>query len=153
MAVEWWGPGINEAELQLAFEIARVGMRPHYVYFVAAQDDSYDTLVKIGTSTSVSVRMQQIARDIQNGPDWLKTTPDAELCLLGYVVGDQELERQLHKAFKAHRAGGEWFWYKPLECAIDDLLCENCVCEPCIVVDRLSGFAPNVPWMRRADAS
>lgn len=71
-----------------------------WVYFIQQSD-----AVKIGWSRNVDARMRA-----------LQTAASAPLRLLGTLAGTREVERSLHKRFRALRTHGEWFR------ATDDLI-------------------------------
>jgi hypothetical protein len=139
-----WGPGIDAHALDRAFAIAHRGMRPHFVYFMLAEASPFDPLVKIGTTTDVHSRKTQVGRELHKAPDWLGDAAGCDfLTVIGYVVGDRELEQQLHRAFASHRAGSEWFWYRDIEGPIDMVLGAYCVCDPCLKADELGMRSSN----------
>ena len=68
-----------------------------YIYFIATKDK-----IKIGyTKNSVEKRLKQ-----------LQTGNDENLVLLGYLRGESEEEKILHKQFSKYRIrhNGEWFF-------------------------------------------
>ena len=141
---EGWGDGIDCDALERALTIARRGMRPHFVYFMLAESSPFDPLVKIGTTTDVYLRKTQVGRELQKAPDWLGQSADCDfLTVIGYAIGDRELEQQLHKAFAHHRAGSEWFWYRDIEGPIDMFLSDYCICDPCLKADKLGVRSSN----------
>ena len=134
-----YGEGVHPGELAAAFRLLEDGMRPHFVYFIEAHSTltEYPPMVKIGTSAMPDKRLDQICKQLDRAPDWLGQTHELHyIQLMGLVVGDAELEQQLHRAFRSHRVAGEWFWLEPLEMAIGHFLSDYCVCEPCLVADR-----------------
>jgi hypothetical protein len=133
-----WGVGINDRAYDQAVTIANRGLRPHYVYFMLAETEPLEPLIKIGTTTDVKARLTQVSRQLHKAPDWLADGGAETLSVIGYVIGDRELEQELHRAFADHRAGLEWFWFAPIEAAIDALLSDFCVCKPCLVADSLN---------------
>jgi hypothetical protein len=112
-----------------------------YVYFILAEAEDFEPLVKIGLSLDIYRRMNEIKLDVDRGNydvDWLVTGAET-LRLLGIVEGTQPLETAFHKAFKRKAAGREWFWYDDeLSQLIDELLCDYCVCEPCLIADNIT---------------
>ena len=151
---------IDVAYLAMAHAAIERGMRQHYVYFCLATypvdedgiGSDLEPLIKIGTTTNVEQRMKGIARGDTKGADWLELGI-GNLSLLGYIEGDREVERHLHKSFAKHRAGGEWFWYEPIAKHIDDLLDALCACEMCTFIDCLHSQPLEVqrPFMDRID--
>jgi len=139
-----YGDGIHRGELAAAFNLLERGMRPHFVYFVEAHSTlaEYPPMVKIGTSAMPDKRVDQICKQLHTAPDWLGATYELkDIRLMGLILGDEELEQQLHRAFRAHRIAGEWFWLEPLEIAIDHILSDYCVCQPCLVSDEVAGLS------------
>lgn len=64
------------------------------IYFLERGD-----LIKIGFSADVRTRVLQ-----------LKTSaPPGEITFLGFMPGDREMEKHLHKKFAGQREYGEWF--------------------------------------------
>jgi hypothetical protein len=112
-----------------------------YVYFILAESEGLEPLVKIGLSLDIYRRMNEIKLEVDRGNydvDWLVTGAET-LRILGIVEGTQPLETALHKAFKRKAAGREWFWYDDeLSQLIDELLCDYCVCEPCLIADNIT---------------
>jgi hypothetical protein len=133
-----WGVGINDGAYDQAVTIVNRGLRPHFVYFMLAEAEPFQPLVKIGTTTDVNARMTQVGRQLRKGPDWLQDFPADAFTLMGFVIGDRELEQQLHRAFADHTAGREWFVFPPIEAAIDMFLSDHCVCPLCLTADRLN---------------
>jgi hypothetical protein len=66
-----------------------------YVYFIRALGGLG---VKIGVTTNVTKRLKA-----------LRIASPNRLELLGYILGDVEMERVLHIRFDEHRLRGEWF--------------------------------------------
>ena len=135
-----YGDGVHAGELAAAFNLLERGMRPHFVYFVEAHSTltEYPSMVKIGTSAMPDKRLDQICKQLHRAPDWLGATDELHLIrLMGLIIGDEELEQQLHRAFRSHRIAGEWFWLEPLEMAIDHILSDYCVCQMCLVADQI----------------
>ena len=112
-----------------------------YVYFILANTEGFDPLVKIGLSLDPERRFIEICNDLEAGKydiDWLQTGTES-LSILGLLEGTQPLETALHKAFKKYKAGREWFWYNDeLEEIIDELLSDYCACDLCSLADKLS---------------
>lgn len=74
----------------------RTAGRPtEFVYLIGGPDSS---LVKIGRSTNVTKRLANI-----------RTMSPAPLQILWQHVGGDELEKALHRWFRAERKHGEWF--------------------------------------------
>lgn len=117
-----------------AIQVLQRGVRPHYVYFCLAQPSSsaIASAVKVGTTHDPHARLSAIRAGTTKAPPWV-TDPNAvsSLDYVGFVIGDAELERHLHKAFAEHRLVGEWFAYAPVATAIDELLRDACVCRGC----------------------
>ena len=111
-----------------------------YVYFILADTEGFDPLVKIGLSIDPDRRLIEICNDIESGKyaiEWLETGTES-LSILGLLEGTQPLETALHKDFQKYKAGREWFWYNDeLEEIIDDLLSDYCLCNLCGIADRL----------------
>jgi hypothetical protein len=105
------------------------GVRPHYVYFLRAHTLKQDA-VKIGTTTDPSSRMAALKCDNTKHPTWVREA-GARLTLYGWVNGDQELEKALHRAFADYRITGEWFDMTLTRASIDDLLTSWCLCPGC----------------------
>lgn len=71
------------------------------IYFLRAEQDSYCIeagWIKIGTTTQLSVRLGQIADELDHTPT-----------VLAVLDGAYAEERALHKKFKFSRGYGEWF--------------------------------------------
>lgn len=66
-----------------------------YVYFISSDDK-----IKIGYTKNIKRRLKQ-----------LQTSNSSQLILLGYIEGDKNVEKQLHKRFAQYRIreNGEWF--------------------------------------------
>ena len=66
-----------------------------YVYFISSDDK-----IKIGYTKNIKRRLKQ-----------LQTSNSSQLLLLGYIEGDKDVEKQLHKRFAQYRIrkNGEWF--------------------------------------------
>jgi hypothetical protein len=142
VAYENWGDGVASSNIGHAVRLLEEGMRPHFVYFLEVRNDFLElpAMVKIGTSATPQDRITQLSRHLDKGPEWLNTSDgDCDYRCMGLLVGDEELEGQLHKAFASHRIAGEWFWLEPIEMAIDFLLSEYCVCQTCLTLDGWSG--------------
>jgi anti-sigma28 factor (negative regulator of flagellin synthesis) len=109
-----------------------------YVYFIEARDDLHEPMVKIGVSTNLEKRVNQLTQEIEAGKyqiDWLQYG-GASLRLLGYVDGAFDLEKSLHSCFKDWSLGREWFILDlVLDMAIDDILDNYCVCKLCLAMD------------------
>lgn len=119
-----------------AIDIIRRGTRTHYTYFIKAIPKAtiFDAVpcVKIGTTTDIDHRLSSIRTRAFNCPTWLEDTSNAErIDVIGYAIGDAELEKELHRAFAEHRISGEWFALAPIAPAIDFLLRDHCVCRGC----------------------
>jgi hypothetical protein len=120
------------------------------VYFILAFDElGNDNMVKIGVSVDPVKRFEDLSLELwkeSNGyPDWLDMGY-ADLRLLGYVQGHQQLETALHKAFKDKSRGREWFSYdQELEGYVDGILEDYCVCHNCILADIYSGSGVPMP--------
>ena len=120
------------------------------VYFILAFDElGNDNMVKIGVSVDPIKRFEDLSLELwkeSNGyPDWLDLGY-ADLRLLGYVQGHQQLETALHKAFKDKSRGREWFSYdQELEGYVDGILQDYCVCHNCILADIYSGSGVPMP--------
>lgn len=125
---------MNVHHYRKALQVLARGVRPHYVYFCLAKSTEPATgaAVKIGTTYDPDARLVGIRAGTTKAPQWLcEPTRVASVDYLGFVVGDQELEQHLHKAFAAYRITGEWFSYAPISQAIDELLRDACVCRGC----------------------
>lgn len=72
------------------------------VYFVKADRDVPDSLIKIGFSTNLPLRLETFKT----------TTPRHDL--LGCTPGGIQTERALHKFFAPYRQAGEWFTPSPI---------------------------------------
>ena len=109
-----------------------------YVYFIEATDDLHEPLVKIGVSTNVGQRVNQVSTEIEAGKyqiNWLEYG-GANLRLLGYVPGAYDLEKSLHACFKDWSLGREWFHLdNVIDHAIDMILSDYCVCQLCLLAD------------------
>lgn len=126
----------GQVRLGKAIDIIRRGTRTHYVYFIMAQPhdsiDGAEDCVKIGTTTDPDYRLMSIRTRAFKCPEWLSDTSRAKrIDYIGYVVGDQELEKELHRAFSDYRISGEWFALAPLVEHIRFLLRDYCVCRGC----------------------
>lgn len=127
---------MRSATYARAIEVANRGVRTHYVYFLLAKREpsacgqQRPSAVKIGTSHDPDRRLAELRNDPGTGPDWLASECKS-LTYLGFIVGDSELERLLHRSFTDERIAGEWFNYGPLAHHIDDLLRKHCVCRGC----------------------
>jgi len=120
------------------------------VYFILASDElGNDNMVKIGVSVDPVKRFEDLSLELwkeSNGyPDWLDFGY-ADLRLLGYVQGHQQLETAFHKAFKDKSRGREWFSYdQELEGYVNGILEDYCVCRNCILADIYSGSGVPMP--------
>ena len=129
---------MRQATYDRAVRVVKKGVRTHYVYFLLAKREhgllgqQRTSALKIGTSHDPNRRLSELRRDPGVGPDWL-TSECKSLSYLGFMVGDSELERLLHRSFADERISGEWFNYEPLAHHIDDLLRDHCVCHGCQV--------------------
>ena len=99
-------------ELNLAKILAEVGTRTHYVYFLLAELDDGQTIVKIGTSAVIERRILLIKNRVSY----------KIIELLGQIEGDQELESTLHLAFHKFKHAKEWFYFEPIEFHIAEFL-------------------------------
>ena len=106
------------------------GVRPHYVYFLRATAAEGDA-VKIGTTTDPRGRMAALKTDNTKRPDWVRPA-ETRLVLHGWVNGDQELERALHRAFADYQIVGEWFDFRDICIAVNCLLNDWCLCAGCV---------------------
>lgn len=66
-----------------------------YVYFVLVDSTRN---IKIGYSTNIRRRIHTLQTSI---PEKIK--------LLGYITGDMNKEKELHKMFRVHKIKGEWY--------------------------------------------
>jgi hypothetical protein len=134
-----WGSGVDPRDVAAAVKIIQAGIRPRFVYFVAArsyEEETLPSLVKIGTTTNPDRRLKEISAS--RGPDWLSDSDNLDsLGYMGFLLGDEQLERRLHQAFAAHRVAGEWFWLDPIDDSVDFLLNNFCVCARCLATDNL----------------
>ena len=132
--------GLEVGWLNTAYDYLRNPIKS-YVYFILAEAEGFDPLVKIGLTVDLPRRFKEILSDVDTGKyelDWLAGGADS-LRVLGILEGNQPLETALHKAFKRKAAGREWFWFDDdLAPVIDDLLCDHCVCEPCLIADNIT---------------
>ena len=132
--------GLEIGWLNTAYHYVRKPVKS-YVYFILAEAEGFDPLVKIGLTVDLPRRFKEISSDIDTGKyeiDWLAGGADT-LRVLGILEGNQPLETALHKAFKRKAAGREWFWFDDdLDLVIDDLLCDYCVCESCLIADNIT---------------
>lgn len=139
-----WGPGVDDRDIAASVRIIKAGLRPRFVYFVEArswEEETMPALVKIGTTANPDRRLKDIEATRSRGPEWLSDKDDlATLRYMGLLPGDEQLERQLHRTFSAHRVSGEWFWLDPIEEPIDILLANYCVCDLCRVMDDLPSY-------------
>lgn len=120
--------------LRKARQVMARGVRPHYVYFMVAEphDARHPVVVKIGTAVDVDERLTQVRAGSAKSPAWLEDRSAARrIDLAGWVVGDRELERHLHRAFAPYCEGGEWFALTPIRDDINNLLAADCVCRGC----------------------
>ena len=115
------------------------GVRPHYVYFLRATTLDNDA-VKIGTTTDPHSRMAALKCDNTKHPAWVREA-GTRLTLHGWVNGDQELEKALHKAFADYRIVGEWFHFGEICIAVNCLLNDWCLCPGC-TTERTFDLAP-----------
>lgn len=114
--------------------------QPVVVYFITASWEGFDPLVKIGVSNNVERRLSEITKEIEKGtyPDWLELGL-CELSLWCVIQGNQELEKNLHKAFADWSAGREWFWLDDeLEAELEWLIDEYGSCLSCQSIDLAS---------------
>lgn len=101
--VEWRAYDERDYETVRAIELKALRSHTHGareemlsgIYF--AQCSGTDR-VKIGYSGDITRRLQS-----------LSTSAPFPVVLLGYIAGEQSLERELHAAFAKHRKNGEWF--------------------------------------------
>jgi hypothetical protein len=100
------------AELHYCKILLALGTRTHYVYFLLAELDDGQQVVKIGTTTNIARRLLLIKQRV----------PYKIKAILGQVEGDQELESHLHLSFCKFKYSKEWFYYEPIRHHIDDLL-------------------------------
>ena len=120
------------------------------VYFILAFDElGNDNMVKIGVSVDPVKRFEDLSLELwkeSNGyPDWLDMGY-ADLRLVGYVQGHQQLETALHKAFKDKSRGREWFTYdEELEGYVDRILHDYCVSQNFNISDIYSGSGVPMP--------
>jgi hypothetical protein len=132
--------GLEVGWLNTAYEYINNPVKS-FIYFILAESEGFDSLVKIGLTVDLPRRFKEISSDIETGKydiDWLAGGTDT-LRVLGILEGNQPLETALHKAFKSKAAGREWFWFDDdLSPVIDNLLCDHCVCEPCLIADNIT---------------
>jgi hypothetical protein len=110
---------------------------PVVVYFVTAYCEGFDPLVKIGVTNDIDRRMGEISKEIEKGtyPDWLELGY-CELYLWCVIEGNQQLEKNLHKAYADWSAGREWFWLDDeLEAELDALIDKYGNCLTCQALD------------------
>ena len=113
-----------------ALDVLARGTREHFVYFALAKGAR--SFVKIGTTYDPDKRLSTLRSGGVKEPEQISRDRSAyELSLLGWVQGDGELERLLHRAFADFRAGGEWFIYEPIAHHIDSMLATYCKCRSC----------------------
>jgi hypothetical protein len=121
---------MNEYHLRKAFQILQRGVREHFVYFALAS--GAERLVKIGTSYDPDKRISNLRNGGTREPESISQDRSSfQLSLIGYVQGDGELERHLHRAFANYRRAGEWFEYQPIASEIDLMLAHHCRCRSC----------------------
>ena len=121
---------MNHNQLNRARMILNRGVRPHYVYFLRATTLDNDA-IKIGTTTDPNGRMSALKYDSTKHPAWVRQ-PDTRVTLHGWVNGDQELEKTLHRAFTDYRIVGEWFDFSEICIAVNCLLNDWCLCAGCL---------------------
>jgi hypothetical protein len=122
---------MNQYHLRKAHQILQRGVREHFVYFALASGS--ERFVKIGTSYDPNQRISALRNGGTLEPDEIRENRSSfALSLIGYVQGDGELERHLHRAFADYRCAGEWFAYEPIATEIDDMLAHHCECRSCI---------------------
>lgn len=106
---------ILHGDLHMAKVIAELGTRNHYVYFLLAELDDGQRIVKVGTSAVLDRRMSLIKSRV----------PYKVIELLGQIEGDEELESSLHLAFHKFKFAKEWFYFDPIEFYVADFLQNN----------------------------
>lgn len=136
---------MNLTAYRRAVSIADRGVRPHYVYFCLAVPKEGVTngvkSLKIGTTYDPDRRLVGLQRGDTTSPDWLQDTGNASrIDFVGFVIGDAELEKHLHRAFAEHRLAGEWFAYEPIAALVDLLLGDHCVCRGCQIGGTLANL-------------
>lgn len=85
---------IDKASLAACGRSNEMAAREPGVYFIACGDD----LIKIGHTTNLRSRLCS-----------LRTATPKELRVLLVIPGTRDDEQELHRKFKAYRAGREWF--------------------------------------------
>ena len=134
-----WLKAMHLGWFNTAYEYLRNPVKS-YVYFIVAEAEGFDPLVKIGLSLDVDRRYKEITQEIDKGlyPDWLIMGCD-NLRILGMVEGTQPLETALHKAFTTKAIGREWFNYDDdMQEAIDSILEDYCQCKRCLIADSIT---------------
>jgi hypothetical protein len=111
-----------------------------HVYFILAEADGFDPLIKIGISIDVDRRFNEILKDIEKTgvyPDYLEAGICDSLTVLGSIEGTQVLETALHRTFKDKLLKNEWFSYDhEMEIIVEDLLDKYCQCPKCNFIDK-----------------
>lgn len=90
--------GAGDWSIISSYETPHYGQATGFVYFIGC-GDPYITHVKIGfTRKNPYARMA----DLQTGCPF-------KLKMIGFVVGNIEMERELHDVLRDYRREGEWF--------------------------------------------
>ena len=80
------------------FDAGVYGRAEGFVYFLGV-GDPYPTHIKVGF-TAGDPRKRKAA---------LQTGCPFQICLIGFVLGNRAMERELHDVFKCSNTSGEWF--------------------------------------------
>lgn len=110
-------------DVQVADGLVDLNSAPGWVYFIVEAGDKH---LKIGWAGNPIERL----RDLQ-------VAHPLTLRIIGIIPGVYSNEASFHRVFRDHRVGGEWFRYKPLKAAVDEL-----------IVSR--GFVGNIKSRRRS---
>ena len=133
-------------------------LMPVVYFFWVSNELAGADMVKVGLTVDPLRRFKELELEVNkenNGyPDWLNIFEPMQIQVLGYVQGTALLETALHKAFKSKALGREWFRYDDgLDCIIDDILCDYCICQKCLEADLVSGSNVPIPMLLREKLS
>jgi hypothetical protein len=115
-----------------AHNLLRRGTRQHFVYFALVETPMMSA-VKIGTSHDPEQRLVGIRQGTSKTPAVILGELGSAR-LIGQVVGDGELEKELHRVFADAHLLGEWFNYQIIWPDLQAILADYCVCRGCQAV-------------------
>jgi hypothetical protein len=123
---------VNAPNLLRARNLLTRGMRDQFVYFILVEAPRVSA-VKIGWSFDPQGRIPAIRRGGCKTPSHVENYLH-NATVIGQVIGDKELETELHRVFADARLSGEWFDYGVIAPDVTRILAEHCVCRGCQVM-------------------